>query len=229
MLHVLVAGVDGARGGWIVAYAALDAEAPTALHLHDLAFVTAIEDVLATAAAVIAIDIPIGLPETGARECDRAARALLRPHGARVFPAPVRATLPYVDDYRRALAAARTASGVGLSKQAWHLLPKIAEVDAVADDARLVECHPEVAFATMVGTVIAARKKSPEGAAARRDAIGQAFAVESGWVPPRLPGARDDVLDALVCAWSAARIARGTAITLGAGADRLGRPMRICA
>ena len=46
------------------------------------------------------------------------------------------------------------------------------------------------------------------------------------------PAYGDDGLDALACAWSAARIATGTALTLPAGevpSDLAGRPMRICA
>jgi predicted RNase H-like nuclease len=44
--------------------------------------------------------------------------------------------------------------------------------------------------------------------------------------PPRAPAI--DALDACAAAWSAQRIADGTAETVGDGAtDRLGRPMRI--
>ena len=42
----------------------------------------------------LAIDIPIGIPEAGARPADREARALLGPRRNSVFPAPVRAAGP---------------------------------------------------------------------------------------------------------------------------------------
>ena len=37
---------------------------------------------------VIAVDMPIGLPERGRRRCDVAARDVLRPAGSRVFAVP---------------------------------------------------------------------------------------------------------------------------------------------
>lgn len=40
------------------------------------------------------IDVPIGLPDRGARECDKAARRRLGPsRGSSVFPAPIRRIL----------------------------------------------------------------------------------------------------------------------------------------
>ena len=47
-----------------------------------------------------------------------------------------------------------------MSVQTWHLVPKIREVDAVADDPRLVEVHPELAFAALAGTGPLASKKT---------------------------------------------------------------------
>lgn len=176
--------------------------------------------------AVIAIDMPIGLSDTGPRDCDMAARRLLQPHGTRVFPAPPRAALAHAADYTAACAAARAATGKALSRQTWNLLTSIAEVDAHADDARIVECHPELAFALMQGHPVDERKKTSEGRAVRLDLLRQ-------WLPGLAdPAYGDDGLDALACAWSAARVVRGTAIALPAGdppRDGLGRPMRITA
>lgn len=227
---MLVIGVDGARGGWVAAAVTVDGSAR--VRLVDTRFIAHIGAVLTADVAVAAVDMPIGLPESGARACDRDARALLRPHGSRVFPAPARATLSHVDDYAAACTASRAIAGVALSKQAWNLLPKIIEVDAVADDARIVECHPEVAFALMKGSVVAASKKSATGAAERLELLRAALALPTDWAPPRLPGSADDVLDAIACAWSAARIARGESITLGrtdgnVPHDACGRPMVI--
>jgi len=232
VLHVLVIGADGARGGWIVASVSLDAS--ESAELIDITYTAHISAALTDEVAILAVDMPVGLPGSGARVCDREARALLRPHGSRVFPAPVRAALDHIDDYAAACHVSRMVSGVALSKQAWHLLPKIREVDAIADDPRIHECHPEVAFALMNGSTVAASKKSATGAAERRALLRTALALPADWTPPRLPGAADDVLDALACAWSAVRIARGESITLGRSdgvvpRDSRGRPMRISA
>lgn len=194
--------------------------------LESLEYVAPLAPALAPDLAVIAIDIPIGLSDTGSRECDVAARKLLQPHGTRVFPAPPRVALAHADDYDAACRASIATTGKSLSKQTWNLLPAIGEIDALAADSRLVECHPELAFALMQGHPIDERKKTPEGRATRLDLLRR-------WLPDLDdPAYGDDGLDALACAWSAARIATGAAITLPPGEvprDDVGRLMRISA
>ena len=194
--------------------------------LESLDYVAPLEPALTPDLAVIAIDMPIGLSDAGSRECDVAARKLLQPHGTRVFPAPPRAALAHVDDYDAACRASIAATSKSLSKQTWNLLRSIAEVDTLAADPRLVECHPELAFALMQGHPVDERKKTPEGRERRLDLLRR-------WLPDLGdPAYGDDGLDALACAWSASRIATGTALTLPAGevpSDDAGRPMRICA
>jgi predicted RNase H-like nuclease len=219
---VRVAGVDGRRGGWVMATVDISG----APRMESLEYVAPLAPTLDGDLSVVAIDMPIGLSDTGSRECDVAARKLLQPHGTRVFPAPPRVALAHIDDYEAACRASIAATGKSLSKQTWNLLRSIAEVDALADDPRLVECHPELAFALMQGHPIDERKKTPEGRARRLDLLRR-------WLPDLGdPAYGDDGLDALACAWSAARIASGEALTLPAGempVDDAGRPMRICA
>jgi predicted RNase H-like nuclease len=217
-----VAGVDGRRGGWVVAIVDL-AAAP---RLESLEYVAPLAPVLGRDLAVIAIDMPIGLSDEGPRACDQAARKLLQPHGTRVFPAPPRVALAHGDNYDAACRASISATGKSLSKQTWNLLPAIAEVDALAEDDRIVECHPELAFALMQGHPVDERKKTPEGRAVRLNLLRR-------WLPDLGdPAYGDDGLDALACAWSASRIAAGSAIVVPAGdlpRDSAGRPMRITA
>ena len=219
---VAVAGVDGRRGGWVVAIVDIG-DTP---RLESLEYVAPLGQALAADLAVIAIDMPIGLSDDAPRACDMAARKLLQPHGSRVFPAPPRAALAHADDYAAACEAALSVSGKALSKQTWNLLGAIAEVDALADDPRLVECHPEMAFALMNGHPLDEKKKTPAGRDVR-------LALLRRWLPDLAdPAYGDDGLDALACAWSAARIARGEELTVPHGAvphDSAGRPMRICA
>jgi predicted RNase H-like nuclease len=217
-----VAGVDGRRGGWVVAIVDLSA----APRLESLEYVAPLAPTLDRDLAVIAIDMPIGLSDEGPRACDQAARKLLQPHGTRVFPAPPRVALAHIRDYDAACRASMSATGKSLSKQTWNLLPAIAEVDALADDNRIVECHPELAFALMQGHPVDARKKTPEGRAVRLGLLRQ-------WLPDLGdPAYGDDGLDALACAWSASRVAAGSAIVVPAvdlPRDSAGRPMRITA
>lgn len=178
--------------------------------------------------AAIGVDIPIGLPAAGPREADRLARARLPGAASRVFPTPIRATLAHRDDYQGALAASRAADGRGLSKQAFFLLDAIADVDAHLPDGRIREVHPEVSFAAMAGGGPLSSKKSSAGRQERVSAIVPALASMGLALDARsIPG--EDHLDALACLWTAARVARGTAVTLPhpAPLDALGRPMAI--
>src|SRR5690348_5464107 len=73
---MLVAGVDGVRGGWLLAFR----HGPEV----DLERAGTVADVLRLAdrAEIVAIDMPIGLLEAaapGGRECDRLARRMLGP------------------------------------------------------------------------------------------------------------------------------------------------------
>lgn len=169
-------------------------------------------DVLALVDGVIAVDMPIGLPDEGRRACDSLARRRLGPRRSSVFPVPTRG----------ALQATSFTEVSGLSIQGWHLVPKIREVDA-GWQPRVVECSPELAFAVLAGAPMAHNKRTPEGRAERLAVLGD--------VTTRARGASThDVLDAHACLRTARRVEAGEAIELGDGAvDRLGRPMRVYA
>ncbi len=189
---------------------------------------TLVED--ATLAA-LAVDMPIGLPDAEARIADRQARARLGPRHSTVFTTPARPALDAID-YPDALAISRLTTGRGLSKQAFHLLARIREVDGAITPAhqdRVFECHPELAFASLTGGPILASKHTPEGMAERTahlDAVLPGVAPLIG-NPPR--GAKpDDVADALAIALVARRFCSGQATHLGDGArDRRGLRMEI--
>src|SRR5512144_1738067 len=164
----VVLGVDGCRRGWVGARVAR----------NELTWVTLPHAGAAVAsdADAIGVDIPIGLPESGPRACDRAARRLLSRRGVCVFPAPARAVLTAVltarltaGSYEQACAASRAAIGTALPRQSWNLVPKIIEWDALVDpelQRRVVEVHPEVTYAVSTGRPAPA-KRSPAGVAAR--------------------------------------------------------------
>ncbi len=215
MSQSAVLGVDGCPGGWIGAL--VTGTSVEWLLLPDAAAV------LAVPAAAFGIDIPIGLPSVGPRGCDVAARARLGARRSSVFPAPVRAVLEsasYADARERSVAA----SGRSLSAQAWNLVPRIADVDAApVDHARVVEVHPELVFATLAGAL--PPKKTAEGATSRVAAL--RTWLPDGWPDHPRPARLDDALDALACAWTAARWLRGEAEVLGGEPDDTGTPMRI--
>ncbi len=193
-------------------------------------FVSTFSEILehADQPSVIAIDIPIGLPEAIAvegRECDALAKLELGKRRSAVFAVPARAAIAETD-YRRACEAAMAHSEPPrqISKQMFHLFPKIREVDMVMTPAlqqRVFECHPELAFWAMNGKATAQEPKKLKGREnlpgleQRRALLGaQGYDEAFLWDQhaPRNKAGPDDFLDACACAWTAARIFRGEAI-----------------
>lgn len=231
-------GVDGCRGGWVVA------AADAALSRLSFTLVDDLAPLFALAAgghALIAIDMPIGLSDEGSRTCDLAARRLLgRPRSSSVFPAPCRAALA-ATTYRRACAVSRRTLGVALSRETFNILPKIRQVDALVTRARqrfVREVHPEVVWALLAGRGRGLRhaKRTPAGERERRALLrGVAPRFDLSAVRRRLGPARvarDDVIDAVACLLAAARIVRGEARTLPGGVvprDARGLRMEIVA
>lgn len=226
-----LAGVDGCRAGWVAVLGGAD---PADIEVH---VVASFAEVLDLHPALVAVDMPIGLPERRPRTCDREARALLGPRRSSVFPAPARAAL--LSRHRgwdATLAACRAALGVGLSKQAFGLLARIAELDRLlgADGetvggVTVVEAHPELAFARLAGGPLPHPKRSPQGRAERAALLQQQITDLSSHLGRRPRGcAADDLLDAAALLGTARRIADGSACFLGDGErDGRGRPMRI--
>jgi len=108
--------------------------------------------VLAVDADVVGIDIPIGLPTSGRRDCDLAARTLLGPARKAVFLTPVREVLSAAT-YPDANALSRSLTGKGLSKQTWHILDRIAAVDEALGeppDPRVIEVRPRSRSASWI-------------------------------------------------------------------------------
>ncbi len=226
---VTLAGADGCRAGWVYVEATLMSNR---LRVGRRVIVSTFAELLERieTPAVIAVDIPIGLPECaepGGRACDRAARARLGPRAMSVFSAPVRAVLRCAT-YAEALAASRASSehGLGLSKQAWNLVPKIREVatavEACPPGVRIVEAHPEVCFRAMAGAAMLNPKRTAAGRAERLAALERARVPFADLEVPRTRCLPDDVVDAHACLWTARRVTLGHAETIGAADDDSG-------
>ncbi len=160
-----IAGVDGCKGGWIAVYE------ETASRTLTCRIVKEFEDVFGMhhpPLAVVAVDMPIGLWDTGGRDCDTCARDVLRPlRNSSIFSAPaagvidryceIREQLTYdcAKKLNEELTGTEEAKGKGLSRQSYALVPKIAEVRGYllgrpSDERDCVhEVHPEVSFAAM--------------------------------------------------------------------------------
>jgi len=227
-----VAGVDGAKGGWVAIVADLDADGTA--HPRELRFVEKLRDLAkGDRFALIAIDMPMGFPDTaqkGGRDCERAARAALPGKTSSVFSAPSRKALA-ASDYRDAIRR----NGLGLSKQAFNIFPKMRELDALLrrkPPCRIVEAHPELGFARLAGAPVLEKKKTPEGRKRRLALLArEGFGEIAHWLDllPRKLVAPDDVIDAAVVCLAAARVAcgKGECFPARAGKDRFGIEMGI--
>ena len=167
-----LAGVDGCAGGWIAAFVRPQGgEARVRI-------VPRFADVLAAPEqpAIVAVDMPIGLPErvgAGGRAAENAVRPLLGARQSSVFSVPSRAAI-YAADYGEACRdrAATSDPPRKVSKQLFNIAPKIREVDealrADPDAAgRVFEVHPELAFWRLNGDTRADRAEEGQEPALR--------------------------------------------------------------
>jgi predicted RNase H-like nuclease len=219
-----VAGADGCRAGWFVVLR--NVRSGTVRCRTEASFEALLN--LPEAPLWIGVDMIIGLPDAprkGGRACDRQARQLLG--GARsssVFSPPAQAALAHAS-YPEALAANRRQSpdGVGISKQTFHLFPKLRAVDAhmtPARQRRIREVHPELAFFAMHGeTPLHHSKHEVAGQAARRDLLrAHGFAAVEDALAAHASAdvSHDDILDAHATCWTARRLHQGAAQRLPA-------------
>ncbi|MEM1371246.1 MAG: DUF429 domain-containing protein [Pseudomonadota bacterium] len=243
-----VAGVDGCPAGWVcalvpcmIAGSTIELD-PTGARLQ---LVERFSDILnlPEAPRTIAIDIPIGLPDQigpGGRGCDTAARSVLGARQSAVFAMPSRDAV-MAESYGEACDRAYATSDPPrkISKQAFNLFKKVREVDSVMTPElqnRVFECHPELAFWALNGRKpLETPKKiksrpNPEGLKYRRDLLaGVSFSRQLLEERPFLAreAGPDDLLDAIVNAWAAGRIANGEGVRFPDTPDRDRKGLRI--
>jgi predicted RNase H-like nuclease len=176
---------------------------------------------------VVAVDIPIGLPErtgTGGRAAESAVRPLLGGRQSSVFSVPARAAI-YESDYAGACRTALATSDPPrkVSRQLFNIAAKIREVDEVlrgdpASTQRVYEVHPELAFWRLNGERALTEPKRmksrpyPPGLDLRRKLLLAAGLPDTlVHARPSRGAAEDDLIDALACAAVARRLHAGLA------------------
>ncbi|MCM0080861.1 DUF429 domain-containing protein [Geomonas sp. Red32] len=225
----MVAGVDGCGAKWLAI-----AQEPG--RRRYLAKVLRSEELAAQSWDLIAIDIPIGLPDRGRREADCEARRFIKPRGSSVFPAPIRPALA-ASSWQEGCDITEAVDGRRISQQTFGILPKIRDIDGFVRSTnlrdRIFEVHPEVSFAVWNRGPMQSAKRDPQGHQDRRALIARHFgedAFES--VEAQVRGERvapDDIADAFAALWSANRILIGAAARFPAdpALDSHGLPMHI--
>jgi len=226
-----VIGVDGCPAGWIAVIWGRTVEHRLCSHFSD---------VLALDGAVIAVDMPIGLPETSGRLGDREVRARLGERQSSVFPVPSRLAVmceTFSDACRENLQRSNPPKKV--SKQCYNLFPKIREIDGLITPKlqdRVFESHPELAFWAMNDeTALPLPKKVKSQPYAPGLELRRALLRQAGFPLDALPASLyrrsdvgvDDLIDACACARVARRIHEGRAIRIPAKPTRDGRGLRM--
>jgi predicted RNase H-like nuclease len=249
----VIVGVDGCPGGWIAVSRNQTGELPNVAVHKDFASLVAAYP----ATAIIAVDMPIGLPERaslGGRGAEQAVRPYLGARQSSVFSVPSRAAVyaetgSFASEEERYVAHKR-ASDIAfktsdpprkISIQAFGLFPKIRQLDAsLRGDAalatRVFESHPEFAFSVLNGGAPMHHPKKIKGRVNDAGMLERKMLMASKELArafldqPSPKGAGDDdFLDACVMMLIAERIQSGTARPYPdpPGRDAFGLPIAI--
>jgi predicted RNase H-like nuclease len=244
-MTTLVAGADGCPPGWAVVLKDISGrKAPEVMVCADMAALLRHPKV----PALIAVDMPIGLPDRvgqGGRGPEVELRALLGDRKSSVFSIPSRSAV-YADTFEAACEASLATSEPPrkISIQAFHLFPKVRELDElIRADLGLVsilrECHPEGAFMVMNGRQPLSEPKKVKSAIndaginQRKKLLMEVAGFGEDFLttkPPKGVGL-DDFIDACACAWVAEKMTRGEAVCFPEkpGRDAFGIPTGIWA
>lgn len=189
-------GIDGIPGGWVAVYL-------TSGGGQRFAYAKSAARLLADPYDRAMIDMPIGLPERGYRQCDIDARAVVGPRvflGARWglwnFKTLDEANLHYWNE---------EGAGRGVSMQLFCIREKLQELNEGSVPARLFEAHPELIFWRIAGRVLAS-KNTAKGRTERMEIL-EKNGIERVrlWLGQRHGTGigRDDLIDACACALAA--------------------------
>jgi threonine dehydratase len=225
-MATLVAGADGCPPGWAVVLKDIAGRRPS-----ELLVCPDMQSLLKhrLVPALIAVDMPIGLPDrvgAGGRGPEVELRQKLGERKASVFSIPSRAAV-YAESFQEACEASLATSEPPrkISIQSFHLFPKVRELDElIRADMGLAfiirESHPEGAFMVMNGGEPLSEPKkiksaiNPAGINMRKKLLMEVAGFSETFLstkPPSGVGA-DDFMDACACAWVAEKIAKGRAI-----------------
>jgi predicted RNase H-like nuclease len=189
-------GIDGIPGGWVAVYLSDDGR-------QRFAYAESAVQLLSDPYERAMIDIPIGLPKRGYRQCDIEARALV---GPRVFLGARWGVWAF-----KTLNEANTyywkeeGVGRGISMQLFCIRDKLRELNEVPAPPRLFEAHPEMIFWRIAGRVL--ESKSTEKGRGERIRFLEYNGVRRirRWLEQRQRTGirRDDLIDACACALAA--------------------------
>lgn len=227
-----VVGLDGCPKGWVAVR--IDGRSRSIHYLTANGEASALDALLTLTFKRAAIDMPIGMPERGYRDCDVEARKLLGVHASRVFLGARRGLLT-ARSLTTLNASLKRAGEPGVSAQLYGLKAKLAEADTFVKEnpqIDLREAHPELVFQRLNKDQPVSRKRDAEGIALRRKLLKRdGFHRLDEWLraPRNGSGAKpDDILDACAMAIAARDFSEKRVLPRGkAPKDETGLPMQI--
>lgn len=226
-------GIDGCRAGWFYVGISDDSD----FSFGVLPEFSRVKLLLKSAERVL-VDMPIGLPsaKTPTRTCETLARQRLRHRRSSVFSVPARSVLS-APTYQAANEENRRVLGVGLSRQSWAIVPKIAEVDAFLSqtrDERIHEMHPELAFWALNNKApMEFNKRKEPGLTERLEVLDKHYPAslacfeKSREAFRKYEVANDDIVDAMVGAVTALNGRRLKSLPIEPVADENGLMMKM--
>lgn len=212
----IIAGIDGCKSGWICITRNL-----TTGSVDSAVYPNAQTLLQQTPKPeIIAVDIPIGLVESGKRKCDEEARKILKARQFSVFNAPIRSVLR-ASSQKEACSIRMKIDGKGVSAQSFNIFKKVLEFDEILLKTlqlkdTIKEVHPEICFWAMNNKYpMIHSKKTKEGKNERIKLLTQHFGnnpIRDARSKYRKKDvADDDIHDAFAALWTAERILKGEA------------------
>jgi len=206
-LSIHVIGVDAYALGWV------------AVELRDgglgrVVLASTLYEIVAgsSGVAVVGVGVPLGMLPDRFRAADSVVADQVGPRRSSVLQVPPRPVWMQ-HGFAEANRLCRELTGSGLSRQSWALRPKLLEANALwqRHPTLFFEAHPELSFRTMAGAPLSHAKKTWTGQAHRRELLAKQGIVLPDHLGPAGQAPPDDILDATAVAWSAHRMATGTA------------------
>lgn len=207
-----VIGVDGWKRKWV------GVEIDDSQAIATRVFDTLDEIVSDRRYKVIAIDVPIGLPEVPPRQADNIVRQKIGERRSSVFASPPAFCLDERWDSQRMVSEeSKRRFRIGVGSQTYALLHNIRAAHRVASqDDRVYEVHPEFTFFVMNNEKPLRYSKKAWNGVFERKAILRSHGLA---LPEYIDGeggqvSVDDLIDAASCAWTANRIERNECIAV---------------